>query len=231
MKCVQSSYSPHQLEELASLIRKASGDLTVSRHELEIRLTDLMRAVGRPIANDEYAADFGNLGEGDLSHSDLSKRFQAIAIAGDPLDPDLCNGIVLTKLNHAARAKWARRFKTEGINRPHPIRGLRAEDLTAEELSDVKEMAAHLAQYHRSFVRREQPRKIDQDTLIEELADIFCEFAGLTTDRYKLGHAVGSHFVRFAYSAMRPFFELTEASLASISKRWKRLKDRNEQAF
>jgi len=91
-------------------------------------------------------------------------------------------------------------------------------------------MALHLAHYHQSFVRRQQPVKIDQNTLIEGLADIYIEFAGLDCGRYELAHAKNARFIKFIYLAMRPFFALTEASLASVSKRWKRLKDVHNQA-
>jgi hypothetical protein len=102
--------------------------------------------------------------------------------------------------------------------------------LTEDDLADVRGLALHLADYHQSFVRRQQPVKIDQDTLIERLADIYIEFAGLDCGRYELAHAKNSLFIQFAYLAMRPFFGLTEASAASISKRWKRLKDHHNQA-
>lgn len=226
----QSLYSPEQLDELTNLIERASRGIHFTKSDLEERLLDLMRAVGRDTKGNELAVAYREFGEDDLSHAELAVRFRAIANSDDPLNSELCNGIVLTKLNHAARRKWARQFRTGRINRPHPIRGMRSEDLTAEELNDVRGMAAHLATYHQSFVRREQPRKIDQDTLIEELADIFIEFAGLSCDRYDLAHAAGSRFIKFVYVAMRPFYGLTEASIASISKRWKRLKDAAVQA-
>ena len=56
------------------------------------------------------------------------------------------------------------------------------------------------------------------------------EFAGLDCGRYELAHAKNARFIKFIYLAMRPFFALTEASLASVSKRWKRLKDLHNQA-
>ncbi len=91
-------------------------------------------------------------------------------------------------------------------------------------------MALHLANFHQSFVRRGQPNKSDQDTLLDGIADIYVEFAKLDCHRYDLPHAENSRFIQFTYWALRPFFGLTEASLKAISKRWKRLKDAHKKA-
>ena len=230
MSTEASSYSTDQLEHLAAIIERAAPAVTVSREDLKQHLLDLLWAVGRANDGTEYSIAFQEFAAPEPSHAELVERFRAIAVSDDPLNPELCSGIVLAKLNAAARGKWARRIRKGLINRPYPLRGISSEFLTEEDLADVREMALHLAHYHQSFVRRQQPIKVDQNTLIEGLADIYIEFAGLDCGRYELAHAKNARFIKFIYLAMRPFFALTEASLASVSKRWKRLKDINNQA-
>ena len=228
---VSSSYTADQLEQLATVIRRTTPGNTIDLHDLEERLLDLIRAVGRANDGTEYSIAFQEFAAHELSHAELAKCFRTIAGSDDPLNPELCSGIVLAELNAAARGKWARRIRKGLINRPHPIRGIPSELLTEEELADVRQIALHLANFHQSFVQRKQPNKIDQDTLVEGIADIYVEFAGLDYSRYELPHAKNARFVKFVYLALRPFFGLTEASLASISKRWKRLKDAHNRAI
>lgn len=224
------SYTPDQLEQLANIITRTKAGISVAHGDLEERLLDLVQAVGRADDGTAYSIAFREFATLEPSHAELAERFRAIAASDDPLNSKLCFGIVLTELNQAARRKWARRVRKGQINRPHPLRGIPSEFLTEEDLADVREMALHLAHYHQSFVRRQQPIKVDQNTLIEGFADIYIEFAGLDCGRYELAHAKNARFIKFIYLAMRPFFALTEASLASVSKRWKRLKDVHNQA-
>ena len=228
---VSSSYTADQLEQLATVIRRTTPGNTIDLHDLEERLLDLIRAVGRANDGTEYSIAFQEFAAHELSHAEHAKCFRTIAGSDDPLNPELCSGIVLAELNAAARGKWARRIRKGLINRPHPIRGIPSELLTEEELADVRQIALHLANFHQSFVQRKQPNKIDQDTLVEGIADIYVEFAGLDYSRYELPHAKNARFVKFVHLALRPFFGLTEASLASISKRWKRLKDAHNRAI
>jgi len=230
MSTEASSYSTDQLEHLAAIIERAAPGVMVSREDLKQHLLNLIQAVGRANDGTEYSIAFQEFAAHEPSHAELAKCFRTIAGSDDPLNPELCSGIVLAELNAAARSKWARRMRKGLINRPHPIRGVSSDFLTEEDLADVREMALHLAHYHQSFVRRQQPIKVDQNTLIEGLADIYIEFAGLDCGRYELAHAKNARFIKFVHLAMRPFFALTEASLASVSKRWKRLKDVHNQA-
>ena len=230
MSCAASLYTPEQLEGLVNIIRRTTAGIVVAHRDLEEALADLMVAVGRADDGTDYAIAFREFSNDEPSHAELAEGFRAIAASDDPLGPDICSGVVLTELNQAARCKWARKLKKGQINRPYPLRGTPSEFLTEDDLADVRGLALHLADYHQSFVRRQQPVKFDQNTLIERLADIYIEFAGLDCGRYELAHAKNSRFIQFVYLAMRPFFGLTEASTTSISKRWKRLKDQHNQA-
>ena len=186
---LSSSFTADQLEQLATVIRRTTPGNTIDLHDLEERLLDLIRAVGRANDGTEYSIAFQEFAAHELSHAELAKCFRTIAGSDDPLNPELCSGIVLAELNAAARGKWARRIRKGLINRPHPIRGIPSELLTEEELADVRQIALHLANFHQSFVQRKQPNKIDQDTLVEGIADIYVEFAGLDYSRYELPHA------------------------------------------
>ncbi len=224
------SYTPDQLEQLANIITRTKAGISVDHGRLEECLLNLVQAVGRADDGTEYSIAFRDFAKLEPSHAELAKQYRAIAASDDPLNSDLCFGIVLTELNQAARRKWARRIRKGLINRPHPLRGISSDMLSEENHVEVREMALHLANFHQSFVRRQQPIKTDQNTLIERLADIYIEFAELGCGRYELPHAKNARFIQFIYLAMRPFFGLTEASLASVSKRWKRLKDLHNQA-
>ena len=230
MSTEASSYSTDQLEHLAAIIERAAPGVTVSREDLKQHLLDLLWAVGRANDGTEYSIAFQEFAALEPSHAELAERFRAIAASDDPLNPELCSGIVLAELNAAARGKWARRIRKGLINRPHPLRGISSDMLSEENLAEVREMALHLVDYHQSFVRRGQPNKSDQNTLLDGIANIYVEFAKLNCHRYDLPHAENSRFIQFAYRALRPFFGLTEASLKAISKRWKRLKDAHKKA-
>ena len=225
MSSSTSWHSPKQLEQLAQLIERTNPSGSVVRHALRLRILNLVEAVGRVDDGTEYSAAFREFAADEPSHADLAKRHRAIAGADDPLDPALCFGVALTELNAAARTRWARRDRKKLVNRPHPLRDVFSDMLTAEELDDVRAMAVDCAAYHSSFVRRGAPQKFDLDTLVEGLADIFIEFAKLRCNRCDLPHGVDTRFVKFVYHALRPFFGKTEATLKSISRRWKRIKD------
>ncbi len=230
MSTAASPYSNDQLEHLAAIIERTAPGVTVSCEDLGQHLLDLLRAVGVDDGSENSAA-FREYAALEPSHAELAERFSAIEVEDYPLNSELCSGIVLGKLNTAARGIWARRMSNGLINRPHPLRGISSDMLSDKDLAEVREMALHLANFHQSFVRRGQPNKSDQDTLLDGIADIYVEFAKLDCHRYDLPHAENSRFVKFVHLALRPFFGLTEASLASISKRWKRLKDAHNRAI
>ena len=220
-----SAYSRDQLERLAEIVERASRGVSVARYNLESDLLSLLEAVGRTDDGTEFEIEFRRLAETGPTHADLAEQFRLIAAADNPLDPRLYNGSVAAELDAKARVRWSSRGRKRRLNRPQPLRNTSWEFLTTEDQDLVREMSRELARYHQSFVRREAPRKSDQDTLIAGLADIFIDYARLDCGRHELPHAENSHFIRFADHALRPFFGATEVSLNSLSKRWKRLKD------
>lgn len=219
------SYQADELKDLISIITRVNPSARISIQLLRKELLDLVYAVGRADDGSDEAAWFREAAAKQPSDAALAEQFRNIAKADDPLDPKLCFGIALTKLNQAARGRWTGRRRRRPMNRPHPLRDIKSDSLTADEIADVREMALHLARYHQSFIHRGQPNKLDQDTLLDGIADIYIRFAKLNCDRYDLPHTVNTRFITFAYKAMRPFFAQTEATKSALSKRWKRMKD------
>ncbi|MQA67000.1 MAG: hypothetical protein GEU76_14040 [Alphaproteobacteria bacterium] len=160
-------------------------------------LLDLISATGRETEGTEYEAAFRKYLE----------------------------SIMMTELTMAARRKWSDQIRHGLINRPHLLRGISSGDLSEQELRDVQEMALELACYHHSYVRKGQPTKHQQDTLLIGLGDLYVEFAQLHCDPYELPHSKYSLFISFAYEALQPFFARTEVSRTALSHRWLRLKD------
>ena len=220
-----TSYSAEQLEDLAAILQKKSPNLVVSRQSLKRQLLDLLFAVGRADDGSEEAAWFREAAENEPSNAALADQFRKIAESKDPLDPKLCFGIALTKLNYAARRRWAGRKRGRPMNRPHPLRDIPSDFLTAGEIAEVRAMALDLAAYHQSFIRKGRSKDLDQDTLLEGIAEIYIRYAELNCHRYALPHSPASRFITFARIAMQPFFAKTEVSAKALSNRWKRLKD------
>ena len=220
-----SSYSQREIVRLAEILRRAGRAVSVDRGELESDLLGLLEAVGRTDNGTEFGIEFRRLSSAGPSHAELAKQFHLLSAADNPLDPRLYSGTVAAELNAKARLKWSSRTRRRRLNRPHPICGTRWELLSEDDQGLVREMTRELARYHQSFVRREAPTKVDQDTLVAGLADIFIDFARMDCGRYELPHAERSHFIRFAHCALRPFFGSTEVSAKSLSRRWQRLKE------
>lgn len=213
--------------QLAQPIQRAIPGAEVDVARLEERLLHLLSAVGCLDVGTEYTRAFREFAGHGPSHADLAKRLRAIATSDDPLNLAADTGVLLSELNALARNKWSRQIRAGRFDPDHPLRGCSTASLTPQEVADVRAMALHVAAYHQSFVQRGRPTKNDQNTLLLGLADIFIEFTGLDCSRHDLPHAENSQFITFVELAVRPFFSQTEATRASISRRWKRLKDVN----
>jgi hypothetical protein len=219
-----ASYSDEQLALLATILERKAPNVAIDCDVLRKELVDLMSAVGRADDGSEQAVWFREAGANMPSGAALAEQFRRIAAAEDPLDPELCSGIALTMLNAAVRRRWTSRVHRKE-RRPTSLRGVSTSSLSAATIGEIREMAFHLAGYHRSSIRSGHPGNLDQDTLLEGVAVIYINFANLDCHRHDLPHSQNSLFIRFAYTALRPFFGLTEASRKALSNRWKRLKD------
>lgn len=219
------SYSSSQLAELAALVLRANPAADVTPDELAERILDLLYAVGTTDDGSKEADYFREAGADDPCDADLVKQFRAIASADDPLDPKLCHGIALAKLNAAARSKWTSRRYNRRLNRRHMLLGVTSDILTVSDRADIKEFALHLAAYHQAQIRRKRPNKNDLDTLLDGLGDLYLSFAELDQHRYALPHAVSSIFIRFCHQVLSPYFDPSEVSPKALSHRWKRRKD------
>lgn len=226
-RCVRSScYSATQLCELAALLERRTPNLNITVDDLESALIDLMRAVGRKVDDDQETALFREFAQDDPSHAELAEQFQAIASSDVPLLTSINLEATFAELNAAVCLRWRGRGRQDQMDRPISLLGKTSDLLSCEEIQDIRMTARHLAQFHQSLVRAGAPNKIDQDTLLEGVADIFVRFAQLSCHPSDLPHSKDSHFITFAFLAMRPFFAVTEVSKSAISKRWKRLKDK-----
>jgi hypothetical protein len=224
-RSVPHRYTTDQLDDLVAIIQRANPEVTVSRRELQQQLLELLYAVGTAVDGSEAAAWFREARAGDLSHAEFAEQFRKIAAAEDPLDPKICFGIALTKLDYAARGRWTGRNRRRPMNRPHPLRDMTSDFLTKDEIAEVREMALHLERYHRSFVRSGHPGKVDQDALLDGIADIYIRVADLNCHPYDLPHSPKTRFITFAHGVLSPFFARTEVSKSALYNRWKRLKD------
>jgi hypothetical protein len=225
LRSVPHGYTTDQLDCQVAIIKRVKPRIRVSRTKLQQQLLELLYVVGTADDGSEPAAWFREAKVGDLSHAELAEQFRTIAAAEDPLDPKICSGIALTKLNHAAHGRWTGHSRRKRINRPHSLRGVSSAELTVDEIAEVREMALHLEDYHRSFVRSGHPGKVDQDALLDGIADIYIRFAKLRCHPYDLPHAPKSRFISFAHGVLSPFFARTEVSKSALYNRWKRLKD------
>jgi hypothetical protein len=205
-------------------VRGANRAPRIDKPKLRSEIEDLLSAVG--IANDgsESAVYFAYLSGSDPTHEELARQFRAIAASDDLLDRRICHGTALAELNAKARSEWTNRRHHRRLNRPHMLLGVTSDFLTQIERTDLKKFALELAAYHQAQIKRERPTKIDQDTLLDGLADIYLSHTNSSQHRYELPHSVRSHFIQFCHTVLRPFFPLTELSPKALSNRWKGLK-------
>ena len=63
------------------------------------------------------------------------------------------------------------------------VLGVTSDFLTERERADIKEFALQLAAYHQAQIKRQRPVKIDQDTLLDGLADIYLKHTGSSKHR------------------------------------------------
>jgi hypothetical protein len=219
-----ATLSALEMEEVAGIMSRATRDAAIDIPELSREIDDLLSAVGTANDGSEDAILFANPPVPDASHLDLVKQFRAIAASDDPLNRRICYGVALAELNAAAYSKWTSRRYKRLINRPHMLLGVTSDFLTEEERSDIKLFAIELATYHQAQIKRQRPTKIDQDTLLDGLADIYLKHTGSSKHPYELPHSVRSYFILFCHAVLRPFFPLTEVSPKALSNRWKNLK-------
>lgn len=222
-----ATFSALQVEEVAGIISRANGHVAIDLAELKREIEDLLCAVGTANDGSEDAHLFANPPVPDASDLELVKQFRAIAASDDPLDRSICHGVALAKLEAAARRKWTSRRYNRLINRPYMLLGVTSDFLTAAERADIKQFACELANFHQAQIKRQRPVKIDQDTLLDGLADIYLKHIGSSKHPYELPYSVRSHFIRFCHAVLQPFFPQTEVSLKALSNRWLKLKQQH----
>jgi len=212
------------MKEISKVVLRANGGASFDERELKREIEDLLSAVGTANDGSEDAFFFANPPVPDALHLDFVKEFHAIAASDGPIDPRIYSRMVIAKLNAAVRGKWtSRRYKWR-VNRPDALLSVTSEFLTEAERDDVKQFANELEAYHQAQIKRQRPAKIDQDTLLDGLADIYLRHTGSSKHPYELPHSVRSHFILFCHAVLRPFFPLTETSTKALSNRWHKLR-------
>jgi hypothetical protein len=224
-----------KIGEIAAIVQRASEALhglrpapKVDEAKLRSEVEDLLSAIGIAHDGSEDALLFAGLSSEDMTHKELAKQCRLIAEADDPLDRSIFHGGVRTELTDKLRMKWTSRRHRRRLNRPHILLGMTSDFLSDSERSDIKEAALELEAYHLAQVRRERPTKIDQDTALDGLADIFLAHTCSSQHRDELPHSVRSHFIRFCHAVLRPFFPLTEVSPKALSNRWQKLRTQHQ---
>jgi hypothetical protein len=212
------------MKEISEVVQRATRASHFDEATLKSELEDLLSAVGTANDGSEDVLRFANPPVPDASHLDFVKEFRAIAVSDGPLDPSIYSRMALAKLNEAARCEWTSRRYKRRVNRPDRLLSVTSEFLTEAERADVRRFALELAAYHQAQIKRQRPAKIDQDTLLDGLADIYLKHTGSSKHPYELPHSVRSNFVLFCHAILRPFFPLTEVSPKALSNRWNNLK-------
>ncbi len=224
----RASYSQDDLELLVRVIKRQNSLAVVNRKQLKRRLLDLIYAVGIAHSHRKASIIFRDAAAADFSHSQLAKKFRAIARAKNPLDPEKCRGELRSSLDAVLRTKWSS-FRRDP-QKPKSLRGHSIASLGPSDIDDIRDAARTLAKFHQGFIHKGPNDRYAQATLLPEIADIFLDFAKLDWDRYRLGHSRESHFIQFAHRALRPFLPATKGSPSALYHRWDRLKQANSQA-
>jgi hypothetical protein len=157
-----------------------------------------------------------------LGDPDKARHFAAIAAADNPLDPAICHGEYDARLNGMIHNRWSARWRRQGRGDAR-LRAVNWAALSEAEQRDVREMALHLALYHRSQIPAHRPQKKHIDEALCALAEVFASHTGATR-ALKLPHARTSRFIQFAHAALVPLLHVSEAAEESLSRRWKALK-------
>jgi hypothetical protein len=187
----------------------------VKRPRFESDLLDVFHAAG--VAHDGSVAEelWHELAEPTPDHKALALGYRRMAAADASLDPGICTPELRPGLQRHIRLRWPSRTSIAAMDWSalHPA-GQGA----------IRAMAQRLAAWHGSHVRVARPRKNDLDTLLDLLADVFGRHGGWTTGLHELPHAVEGHFIRFAATALAPFYDPSEVTPTALARRWKRAK-------
>jgi hypothetical protein len=154
--------------------------------------------------------------------------FLAVAASDNPLKEAVRHRDVWAGLKRMVRIRWPRKHR-EGRTSAESLRDLDWDQLDAPEQEQIREMARHLAGYHRSHVRRGRPSKGDLDALMGGLADNFVSATGSNRGRVDVPYNEDSRFIQFATAALSPLsgkglpFAIWEVTPDALSRRRERV--------
>ena len=155
---------------------------------------------------------------------ELAAEFERAGEEADPLGSARLSSSALAILNAKMRTIWANPAALKHTNRKSVVPRPRWIDLSAWEQSSIRKTLAELGARYRDRVRAGSPQKIDQDTLVMELADIFAEFAKLNCRWDRIPKKLIPRVIKFIRTALAPFASSTLVSLGALKTRYLNLK-------
>jgi hypothetical protein len=218
-----TSYKDEVLEQMVGAVRCAARGRVVDPARLA---EDLLFAIYRTgTAHDGSARMLvaQEVAGSEPDHKELERLFRRLAKAPNPLDPALLsNAAVRRELDRLIYDRWSPRWRRGGRGARATLADLDWNGLAREEKAEIRAMARHLEDWHRSNSPARRPNKDDINTLLILLADIFVQHAGIGMHPDELPHAQNSRFIQFAALALAPFFDASEVSRLALAHRWRR---------
>lgn len=214
-------FTEEQFSCIARIIVKANPDAAAHLESLRSVLSDLLIAVGVAVDGTEYGREFGKLAAEDDDHSEKARRFAKIATSGNPLKPTLYTGTMMGELYAVLRCSSKRPHAAARTTTVGRLPVLHAQWSAAE----IQAAARHLKTFHKLQAKRGRRTKVQLDTLVEELAEIFAINTGFAQHRRSLPDTDDSYFIQFCRAILAPHVAPSEATLKALSRRWQRLKD------
>jgi len=215
------------LRRISAILCRESSQFIPSRtslREIDQRVFALLSAVGAKVSDTEYAAAFRQAANAIPTPWEHAEEFRRIAVAENPLSPEVCSSSALVRLNAKASERWAARLQSEPLNRPYPLIQVNWDELPDWQKQSLREIAKTLEAEYQDRITQGAPQKGGQNALLIDLADIFLSATGQQIDRLELPHAPNSLFIQFVHEIAKPFFPATEISPKALSNRWRRWK-------
>jgi hypothetical protein len=211
------------VEELARLCKKQNPRAAVNARALFNSVADLLRATGVCTPSKE-ARIFQEAARRDREPAALWAAYLKAARSADLLSREISGPDLRAGLHGLARVRWAgRAARQRGVQRQSLVRATWTE-LNEVERAEVRQMARDLALMEKSKITRGAPQKVELDTVILGLADIFIEHAELQRSADDLSDAPSSIFISFCAVALRRVRDASEVSPQALGSRWERIK-------
>lgn len=215
------------LRRIAAILCRESPRFIPGRkilREIDQRIYSLLSAIGAKVSDTECSVAFLEAAEAIPTPWERAEEFRRIAVAENPLSPEVCSSSALVSLNAQASERWADRLESTPLNRPYHLIRVDWDVLPEWQKQSVREIARDLEAEYQDRITQGAPQKGGQNALLIDLADIFLSATEQQIDRLELPHAPDSRFIQFVHEIAKPFFPATEISPKALSNRWRRWK-------